>query len=47
MNDYEKVIKYLANAKTIGTGTLLYKGKAYRIDYNYNPPKIKKLGGEE
>ena len=43
MNDYEKVIECLANAKPIGTGTLLYKGKVYHIDYNYNPLKVEEL----
>lgn len=43
MSDYDKLMEYRANAKPVGKATLIYKGKAYRIDYDYNPPKIEEV----
>lgn len=43
MSDYDKLIEYLASARPVGKGTIIYKGKAYRIDYDYNPPKIEEV----
>ena len=43
MSEYDDMIDYLTNSKPIGTGTVFYKGKAYRIDYNYNPPKVEEI----
>lgn len=43
MSEYDEVMKYLMDAKPIGTRTILCDGKAFRIDHNYNPPKVEEI----
>lgn len=43
MSEYEKMMEYLCNAKPIGTQTVFYKGRAFRVDHNYNPPKVEEI----
>ena len=42
-SELSELKKALASARPVGTGTIICKGRAYRIDYNYNPPKIKEI----
>ena len=43
MSEYDEVMKYFMDAKPIGTETIFYGGKVFRIDHNYNPPKVEEI----
>ena len=43
MDDYAKAIEYLKNSKPQGKAIYSVGGKLVEADYNFNPPRVRKI----
>lgn len=43
MNDYTELIEYLENSKPQGKTVYSIGGKLVEADYNFNPPRVRKI----
>ena len=47
MNDLSKAMEYINSAKPAKVVTVRVDGKYYRLDYNFNPPKMEEIKEDE
>jgi len=43
MDDYAKVVEYLENSKPQGKAIYSVGGKWFEADYNFDPPRVRKI----
>lgn len=41
--DYAKVVEYLESGKPKGKAVYFVDNKPFEVDYNFNPPKVRKI----